>query len=252
MRNYSISLLFILLFSVSVKAQQYCTPDPNACTPDPNVGMCAVPYPELILELNQYVDTVIHFVAAPSVNTIMGPASIDEVVLDNISNIPTGLNYDMDASGGNWAPDPNYPNVGPFGCIRLYGTPTVPTNPTDSVMIDATLTVNIQGLGQIAVPQSISYKVTVQQTTNRLENAFGNVSCYVSATDLHLKVSKTTENLPLTVKITDVYGRSIRQLIIPANDLSNHLIINLDGLSTGVYVAQIQQGEAMKSIKFKY
>ena len=245
-------LFFILSLAVGVVLNsnaQYCTPDPNACVPDPNLGVCATPYPELVLEINQYVDTVIHVISAP---TYMGSATVDEVMLDNITNIPTGLNFELDATGGNWVPDPNYPNVGPFGCIRLYGIPTVLTGPTDSVLIEATVTITMPPLGQIALPQTIGYRVVVQQTTNRADATFGNVSCYVSSSNLHIKSSKNADNLPLLIKVMDVYGRTQRQLQIPINELSNQFLISLEDLAHGIYMLQLQQGEAIKSVKFKY
>jgi hypothetical protein len=104
-----------------------------------------------------------------SITSPIGPVQgkIDSIRVDSITNVPAGLTINVPAPNNKFYPPSPGSNFGPVGCFRVSGTPTQPTQPTDSVQIHITGWGSAMGISQSQNGQ-VPYKIEITGSSQPL------------------------------------------------------------------------------------
>lgn len=141
---------FLFLCTINTQLQAQCVPD----TTVPNVPNI---YPSNLPEATgcQFYEQDVTFVFPRDTSTALGTLPFDNFVIDSIVGLPAGMQWMC-----NLAPDckyithPDSANADTLGCVRLFGTPTIPATYT----LEAWATAELIAFGQPA-PTPISFQL---------------------------------------------------------------------------------------------
>ncbi|MCZ2356383.1 MAG: T9SS type A sorting domain-containing protein [Bacteroidia bacterium] len=260
MKRLVFTLSVFALLATQSKAQVICSPDPNACVPSDTTAACIVPYPVLELLVNENVPAnkqELRFVIAQTANGgPLGQVTVKKVKISDIVNIPAGLTWQPAAADSTYNDD-NVKNtqgkdIGPYGCVKLTGTPTTLNAVTDSVAIRLNVTVQ-SALGPITQPQDFKYRIAIVSTlgidhevvSNLKLNVFPNPAQEITKVRFSL-----TKPQSISIRIYDMHGRVVSTQtkgMTPAGEYEETL--DISSLPSGLYNVAIQVGEYQTSRK---
>ena len=252
--------LFVGVLLISKSVAQVCTADVDACIPADTTGACIVPYPVLELLVNEAVPASkqeLRFVLAQEMKgTPLGDVTIKKVKIVDIVSIPAGLTWQPATADSTYLDD-NTKNsqgkdVGPFGCVKMTGTPTTLNAVTDSVSIRLNVTVQ-SPLGPITQPQDFKYRIAIVSALGIDQEVVTNLKLQVYPNPSQ-EITKVRYSLvkpqPVVLRVYDMQGRVVNTStkgMIPTGEYEES--IDVSSLPAGLYNVAIQVGEYQTSRK---
>lgn len=239
-------LIPALLLSLSFVQAQVCTPDPLATAPlltpssvDTLYATVNQPYSQ-VFTINVPADTTVNIPAIPPLFP-GGPATLTilKQSVSSIDSMPSTFTYACNIATCTWL-------GGSSGCIKLSGTPTQIGNYRMSINVNTQadpflgVTIPIQPL-----PVPYFLKVTGPIAVDNVldVNAFRFAACQPSpAQDMTTLKFSYSSNKNLEMNVIDLAGRTILSENIQANPGINTQELNLQNLTSGIYIVTLNDG----------
>ncbi|MFZ4796059.1 MAG: T9SS type A sorting domain-containing protein [Bacteroidia bacterium] len=212
------------------------------CTPDPSIKTTGV-FPTSLPagRVGQAYDQVLqYYIVKDTVVNVPGlgniAATIDSFTITNITGYPTGLNYQCNTSNCNIAGGGN-------GCVKVSGTPT--QKGVFPLQIFIKIKASAFGVSQNQYDTITNYVMTVNsgvsvKNTNKIDNfeyeIFPNP---IVNNQFNLSVWNKNST-QCTVKIFNIQGALVALQLVNLNAGFNQQNIQLDGISKGIYLLQIE------------
>jgi hypothetical protein len=265
----SVSLLFAAaLFLTGNSAFAQCTPSETGCAFDPEVNgglACFAPAPLPNGTVGTPYDEVFYFRSAkalpPPVNQ-----ELNKIEMNDVLRLPAGLQFE--SVSGNPA-DASTPNIftpvagsefGPFGCVRLFGTPTE-VKGAAGTHEDSTINIQIT-INDVFTPSLLSnfgividLPLLVSGTSGTAERIFENnlnLNVYPNPVGAKATISyNVAEVSDVAISIVALDGREVYR-----NEVSGHLAgqtsleLDTNSFPQGVYMVTISSGSANVTKKF--
>ncbi|MBK7383949.1 MAG: hypothetical protein IPI81_11580 [Flavobacteriales bacterium] len=130
-----------LVFHIVLRAQCGACAIGDTCTVDPPFPtVCPAITPDGTVGVPYEVDVTFWIPPSFPEPTTNLNVVVSQIVLNSLENVPLGLTYQASSPDLTY-----YPQINPFGCVRVCGTPMVAGS--DTIFIHATATATVGGLG---------------------------------------------------------------------------------------------------------
>ena len=232
---FAIVLLSTLVF-FAPSAQAQCTVDTTVSSP----GFSPNPLPNGCL--NQPYDEDVSFLF-PNDTTLNVPPfgnitiPFDSFVVTSVTNIPTGMNYACNVASCTYITNP--PNQ-TRGCVKVSGTPTVTTSPTDSIEVVGTAWVTILG-SPTSFSDTIRIGLLIQDCGAAIDQSLAAKMNFTVSPNPVASGSKVSFTLGTSAQVelymTDVFGRRI-YTFSNSYRMPGQVVMEMDGMPSvapGVY-----------------
>ena len=160
--------------------------------------------------------------------------SITSITLDNVNNLPPGLEYVCDNSNCSW-------NGDDLGCAFISGIPTV----TGTFDITLDVTVNISSFfGNIPVPQSFGgYRIIVNGQLGISNNELTILKAIPNPANQSSVIHFNSPSITtVNFKLINILGEVVQTSLVESKIGENKFNLNTSSLKNGVYIYSICDG----------
>jgi hypothetical protein len=166
---------------------------------------------------------------------------ITSITLDNVNNLPPGLDYVCDNSNCGW-------NADDLGCAFISGNPS--SIGAYDITLDVTVNISLGFLGTLPVPQSFGgYRIIVSSSSTgfsnndlHIEKAFPNPADNLTVIK-YISSSLNKTNLTIMNMLGEVVYTSKQTPKIGQNKLS----VSTYNLNNGIYIYSLSDGVNVKT-----